>query len=172
LPDYYFRESARKIGKEYIRGKELFALNFPEANPCILALRCTSGVRLREKLADALSFLRSDANAYQVVNESSKGLNAGLRRCLREGWIHEERMAWCNDQLAKGEFRDKRWPKKILVRHQNIYLAEMALEVLRLSNEVPKAHKHGWHSRQQMKLLPSLRASPSLGEVKSLPNGS
>ena len=118
----------------------LFPQNFPQTNLSIFTLiKCSSSVRLRERLAEAHTFLQSDAKARSVVDETRDGVNAGLRSCLEEGWIQraDSGLVIGERELAEGEFIDKRWPNKVLVARRDDYLVESASSVLRLS-DLPK----------------------------------
>jgi hypothetical protein len=66
-------------------------------------------------------------------------LNEGLRKCVKEGWIQSatDRIVIGKGPLAKGEFKDKRWPTKVLVRRREGYLVDAASSVLRLSGASP-----------------------------------
>jgi hypothetical protein len=128
-----------KHWRHTIHEADLFPHNFPETNLCIFTLvKCSSTVRLCERLAGAHTFLQSDAKARSVVQETSNAVNAGLRTCLTEGWIQrsgDHQVMGEERKLAKGEFRDKRWSNEVLVARRDKDLVKSASSVLRLSDE-------------------------------------
>jgi schlafen family protein len=133
---YFYR-----TGRRYIKGtrtptyKELFPLNFKQADLCVVTLaRCTSNHRLRERLTEACTFLKSDTNALSTLEESADIIDKGLQSCLREGWIHAIGTVFGEYKLKKGEFKDRRWPHDILARFRNPSLISAARLILRLSN--------------------------------------
>ena len=105
--------------------------------------RCSSNVQLRERLAEAHTFLRSDAKARSVVEETTDAVNASLRRCLAEGWIQraDSHLVIGERKLAEGEFKDKRWPNEVLVARRDDYLVKSASSVLRLSEATKRAKR-------------------------------
>jgi hypothetical protein len=141
IGSWHFQHVYRRDAVDHrITGDDFFPLNFPEANVCTVTLvGCSSNVRLREGLAEACEFVRSDAKARTTLEESSNHLNEGLRKCVKEGWIQSatDRIVIGKGPLAKGEFKDKRWPTKVLVRRREGYLVDAASSVLRLSGASP-----------------------------------
>ena len=129
-----------KHWRQTIHEADLFPHNFPEPNLCIFTLvKCSSSVRLRERLAEAHTFLQSDSKAGSVVQETSNAVNAGLRTCLQEGWIQrsgEHLVMGEERKLAKGAFRDKRWSNEVLVARRDNHLVKSASSVLRLSESL------------------------------------
>lgn len=129
--------------RHVINEKDLFPKNFLQTNVCIFTLtKCSSSVRLRERLAEAHAFLRSDAKARSVVEETSHTVNTGLQKCLAEGWIQSagSQLVIGERKLVEGEFKDRRWPNEVLVSRRNAYLVKSASSVLRLS-AAPKRAK-------------------------------
>jgi len=90
----------------------------------------------RSKFQPATSIFEKEAKARSTLEESSAALNEGLQNCLREGWIQSstDRIIIGEHKLEKGEFKDKRWPWKILVRRRYTQLISAARSIPRLSN--------------------------------------
>jgi hypothetical protein len=138
---------------------ELFPLNFDQANLSIVTLaRCKSSQQLRERLAEACTFLRTDATARTLIEGSGDALNSGLQALVREGWIQYSDNRWVIGKISKadlkeGEFVDDRWPGRALVRFHDSRLTEAAQAILRHSTPTraikrkkaapPKSRRHG-----------------------------
>ena len=118
---------------------ELFPLNFDQANLSIITLaQCKSSQQLRERLADACTFLRADTTARTLVEGSGEALNSGLQTLVREGWIQysDNRLVIGKinkADLKEGEFQDDRWPNKVLFRFRDSHSIEAAQATLQNS---------------------------------------
>jgi hypothetical protein len=125
-------------GLQQLTGEELFPFNFEQADLSVITLtRCSSSHRLRERLSEACSLLRSDAQAQSILEEGANALNKGLQKLLREGWIYGTNTFFFGESKLKpkkGQFIDARWPNRISVRFRDARLTSAVRSILRLSN--------------------------------------
>jgi hypothetical protein len=90
--------------------------------------------RLRRSLLDLLDFLGTDDEAYEIVRSARAGMNANLRRWLRQGWLMATGRCYkpATEELGANEIFDKR-RGEVLRRERSAQQLESAQRVLDLS---------------------------------------